>query len=130
MNFFSGILFLCFAVILFGIEMLFFRNPRLPEWAEGYVVISTSVIAILGIGSTGLILLIFSFKDAQAIGWGNWVLSAIAIGVTIPMLWFLKIPKKLKEFESSKAAIIKLEPVDSSTKPKSGLGSKSRRLAA
>ena len=130
MNLFYGILFMSLAAILFGIEMLFFRNSRLPEWGSGFLFISICVIAVLGLGSTGLIILTIAFENMKSIGWGQWVLSATVLGATIAVLWLLQIPKKLKEYDSQKVAIFKLEPADSPIRPENGMGSKSGRLAA
>ena len=43
MNLSIGVALMCLSAVLFGIEMLFFRNPQLPQWADGFVIIRPAI---------------------------------------------------------------------------------------
>ena len=130
MNLSYGVLFLCLSAILFGIGIVFFRNPKLPKWVDGFVFISTSVTIMIGLGSTGLILITFAFKNMGAISLHNLFLSVAMVCATALTLWFLHIPEKLKEYAHQKATIVSLKPVEAHSGPDDGLGRKPGRLAA
>ena len=125
-----GILLMCLSALLFGIEMLYFRNPKRPLWAEGFVVISMGVMAILGLGVSGLMLITFAFKQIGETGFLHLLLSAALVGATVLALWLLQIPKKLKEYADRKADVLPFTPAGAPTGPENGLPPVKGRLAA
>jgi len=130
MNLFWGVAFICFSAILFGIEIVFFRNPQLPRWAEGFVFISTAVVVIIGFGSTGLILITFALKDMRALGWDHLLSSASVVGATALGLWALHIPRRLRNFAERKTVILPLAQVEAQPGLSDGMGPGKGRLAA
>jgi len=130
MNLSIGVSLMCLSAVLFGIEMLYFRNPKLPHWAEGFVVISMGVMAVLGLGVSGLMLITFAFEQIGAIGYYHLLLSAALVGATVLILWFLHIPKKLKAYADQKADVLSFKPAEAPVGPGSGLTAAKGRLAA
>jgi hypothetical protein len=130
MNFVIGVLFLCLSVVSFGMEMLFFRNPKLPKWADGFVFMSMGALAIIGLGATGLVIITFTFAQIGVIGYLHLLLSAALVCATALTLWSLHIPKKLKEYVEQKAAIISFKPAEVQSGSGNGSTPKKGRLAA
>jgi hypothetical protein len=130
MNFVIGVLFMCLSAVSFGMEMLFFRNPKLPKWADGFVFMSMGVLAIIGLGATGLVIITFTFAQIGAIGYLHLLLSAAIVCATALTLWFLRIPKKLREYVEQKVVIISFKPAAVQSEPENGSTSKKGRLAA
>jgi hypothetical protein len=125
-----GVLFICLSAVLFGIELLFFRNPKLPKWADGFVFISICVTAIIGLGSTGLILITFAFENINAIGWDQLLLNTGILGATLLALWFLRIRGTLRKYAAQKEIILPIEPIGALSIQADGLCSKRGRMAA
>jgi len=130
MNLSVGVLFLCLSFVAFGFAMLFFRNPKLPHWADGFVFISMGVLAIIGLGATGLMIITFTFKEMGAIGLYDLLVSAALAGATVLVLWFLHIPRKLKDYADRKAAVLSFNPAEAPSGTDSGLIPPKGRLAA
>ena len=130
MNFVIGVLFMCLSAVSFGMEMLFFRNPKLPEWADGFVMISMGVMVIIGLGATGLVIITFTFAQIGALGYLHLLLSAVLVCATALTLWSLHIPKKLNEYVEQKAVVVSFKPAAGQSGPENGSTSKKGRLAA
>jgi predicted tellurium resistance membrane protein TerC len=130
MSFFYGVLFICLAALLFGIELLFFRNPKLPKWADGFVFISICVMVIVSLGATGLILFSFAIEQFAAISWVHLLYSFIAVAATAVALKLLRISEKLKKIAEQKAAVFPLAPLESQAGIANGPEASSGQLAA
>jgi hypothetical protein len=130
MSLFIGVVFMCLAVLAFCLELLYFRRPRIPHWAEGFVFVSTAVMAVIGLGAAGLLLVAASFEGEASIGAYEVLLSVAVAGATALVFWGLRIPTRLKKYAAQKAEILQLRPAAAEAGPGKGLDPGSGRLAA
>jgi predicted tellurium resistance membrane protein TerC len=98
MNLSIGVFFLCLSAVFFSIAILFYRNPKLPNWADGFLILSLCVIAIIGWGATGLVMIISSFEKRGTISPYHLLWSAVLVGVAVLTIWLLRIPRRLRQY--------------------------------
>lgn len=100
-----GILSICLAVVVLVVILLGARSPNQPKWAGDLMVQYVWVIVILGLASTGVVLVAFAFShDAGPITIQEYLWSlAVATGTAI-LLKLFGIKKKLAAYAANRQA--------------------------
>ncbi len=103
-NLLLGTLALSLAAVIYGLTLIMVRNPVSPRWAQGYVPVSMFVMAIISLGSTGLILASRAFAAGGFPGLEEGLLSLAAVPVTVLILWLMRIKQRLARYAAMESA--------------------------
>jgi hypothetical protein len=104
MNLLIGTLALSAAVIIFGLTLVTVRNPKSPGWTQGYVAVSTFVMVVISLGSSGLIVASRAFAAGALPGLPELLLSLTAVPVTAAVVWLMRIKQRLAGYAALPSA--------------------------
>lgn len=96
---FWGVLSLCLSVVFLVLTLLGARHPGKPKWASDLMVQYVWVIVILGLASTGLILIALAFSgDATSVTTQEYLLSLAIAAATAILVKLFGVNKKLASY--------------------------------
>ena len=102
-----GTLALSTAAVAYGLTLLLVRNPQSPKWTQDYVPVSMLVMAIISLGSIGLIVASRAFGPGTAPGAQEWLLSIAAAAAATAALWAMRIKSRLTRYAEMKTGALK-----------------------